>query len=113
MGELKPYSLRRSHIKVSLRAIKLIKEKRSRKLKGSTCADGRPHRCYITKEDTSSSTIFLEALFASIINDAHEERDVVNFYVPGAYLNTDMLEDKFILLKIEGEFVDIMCEVNP
>ena len=32
---------------------------------------------------------------------------------PGAYLNADMPEDKFILLNIEGEFVDIMCEVNP
>ena len=35
------------------------------------------------------------------------------FDVPGAYLNADMPEDKFILLKIEGECVDIMCEVNP
>ena len=35
------------------------------------------------------------------------------FNVPGAYLNSDIPEDKFILLNIEGEFVDIMCEVNP
>ena len=35
------------------------------------------------------------------------------FDVPGAYLNADMLEDKFVLLKLEDEFVDIMCEVNP
>ena len=34
------------------------------------------------------------------------------FYVPGAYLNADIIEDKYILLKIEGEFVDIVCEVN-
>ena len=43
----------------------------------------------------------------------HEGRDVAIFDVPAAYLNEDMLEDKFILLKIEVEFVDIMCEVNP
>ena len=35
------------------------------------------------------------------------------FDVPRAYLNADITEDKFILLKIEGYFVDIMCEVNP
>ena len=35
------------------------------------------------------------------------------FDVPGAYLNTDMLDKKVILLNIEGGFVDIMCEVNP
>ena len=33
--------------------------------------------------------------------------------VPGAYLNAEIPEDKFILLKIERYFVDIMCEVNP
>ena len=32
---------------------------------------------------------------------------------PGAYLNADITEDKSILLKNEGEFVEIMCEVNP
>ena len=35
------------------------------------------------------------------------------FYAPGEYLNSGTPEDKFILLNIEGEFVDIMCEVNP
>ena len=35
------------------------------------------------------------------------------FYVPGAYLNYEIPEDKFILLNIDGEFVDIMWEVNP
>ena len=35
------------------------------------------------------------------------------FDVPGSYLNADIPEDKFILLNIEEESVDIMCEVNP
>ena len=35
------------------------------------------------------------------------------FDVPGAYLNVDTPEDKFILTNIEGKFVDIMCQVNP
>ena len=35
------------------------------------------------------------------------------FDVPVSYLNTDTPKEKFIILKIEGDFVDIMCEVNP
>ena len=45
--------------------------------------------------------------------DAQEVRGVVIFDVPGAYLNTDMPEYEFIFLKIKGEFVDCICEVNP
>ena len=97
----------------SLRAINLIKETRSWKLKGNTCLDGRPQRCYITKEDASLAIISLEALFTSLIIDAREGRDVAIYDVSGAYLNADIPEDKVILLNIEGEFVDIMCKVNP
>ena len=73
----------------------------------------KPQGCYITKEDASSPTISLEYLFAILVINAHEGRNVVIFDVPRAYLNEDMPEDKFILLNVEGEFVDIMCEVNP
>ena len=51
--------------------------------------------------------------FTGLIINAHEGRDVANFDVPGEYLNVDNPEVKFVLLKIEGEFLDIMCEVNP
>ena len=40
MGTLNPDSHTRSQKKIALRAINLIKEKRGRKLKGRTCADG-------------------------------------------------------------------------
>ena len=35
------------------------------------------------------------------------------FDVPGAYLNADIPDDKFIPFNIEGGFGDIMCEVKP
>ena len=38
---------------------------------------------------------------------------MVFFEISGAYLNNDMPEYKFVLLKLEDDFVDIMCEVNP
>ena len=44
MGALNPDSLTRSQKNGALRAINSIKEKRSGKLKGRTCVDGRPQR---------------------------------------------------------------------
>ena len=76
MGALNPHSLKKLQKKKSLRAIKLIKEKRSRKLKGKRCADGHPQRRYKTKEDASLPKISLEALFTSLIIDAHEGRGI-------------------------------------
>ena len=51
----------------------------------------------------------MEAFFTILIIDSHGGRDVVIFDIPV----TDMPEAKFILLNIEGELMDIMCEVNP
>ena len=76
MGALNHDILTISQKKGSLRVINFMKEKRSGKLKGRTCSYGRPQRCYITKEDTSPLTIYLEYLFTSLIIDAYEGRAV-------------------------------------
>ena len=57
--------------------------------------------------------IYLEALFTSLIIDAHKGRYVGIFDIAGTYLNADTPEEKIILLNIESEFVYIMCKVNP
>ncbi len=101
------------NMKNALRAINLIKEKRCGKIKGRTCADGRPHRTIIPREEAKSPTLSLEALIATLVIDAKEDRDVATFDVPGAYLHADLPKNKFVLMKFEDEFVDIMCEVNP
>ena len=44
--------------------------------------------CYITKEEVSSPTIYLEDLLTRLIIDAHKEIDVVIFDVLGAYFST-------------------------
>ena len=43
--------------------------------------------------------------------DAIEGRDVATADIVGAYLNADMLD--FVLMKLVGDAVDILCEVNP
>ena len=94
----------------ALRAISLIKEKRCGTIKGRTCADGRPQRNLYPKEETASPTVSTEALLLSLMIDAKEGRDVATADVAGAFLNADM--DDFVIMKLEGKFVDTMCSVN-
>jgi len=55
-------TLTREQKKAALRAINLIKEKRSGVLKGRTCADGSVQRTMYTKEETASPTVSTDAL---------------------------------------------------
>ena len=64
-----------------------------------------------TKEETTSPTVSTDALMISLMIDAKERRDVATDDVEGAYLHVDM--EDFVLLKLVGEAVDIMCQVNP
>ena len=61
----------------------------------------------------ASPTVSLEGLLATLVIDAKEGRKVNTFDVPGAFLQAPMPEGKNVLLKMKGEFVDIMCRVNP
>ena len=64
-------------------------------------------------ETVYSPTCATEALFATLIIDGMEKRDVAIFDVPGAFLQTEMPERKNVIMTIRNEFVDILCEVNP
>ena len=95
----------------ALHAVNLIKEKRSGKLKGRTCANGRSQRAHYTKEETLSPTVSTDALILSLMINAKEGRDVATADVEGEYFHADM--EHFVILKLAGEAVDIMCQVNP
>ena len=101
----------------ALRAINIIKEKRNGTLKGRTCADGSSQRQYLKQDESvASPTASLESILTTLLIDAHEGRDVAIFDVPGAYLQADLNagDDKErVILKLTGDFVDIMCQVNP
>ena len=88
----------------------MVKEKRDGKIKGRACADGRKQRRYINRDDVSSPTVQLESLMISLLIDTHEQREVATADVIGAYLLANM--DDFVLVKINGTAVDIMCKVN-
>ena len=112
-GTIDPDKLTLIQKQRALRAINLIKEKRCGRVRGRTCADGRSQRAYVPREEAASPTVSTEALLATLLIDAKEQRDVAVFDVPSAYLHADMPAHKFVVLKIEGDFVDIMCDVNP
>ena len=87
-----------------LRAINLIKEKRCGQIKGRTVADGSQQRKYVSRDETTSPTMSLQALFATLIIDVQEGRKVQAFDVPGAYLHAEIPKDEKIYMKFEGDF---------
>ena len=95
----------------ALRIINLIKEKRNGRLKGRSVADGRPQRAFYTKDETSSPTATPESVLLTALIDAVEDRHVVVADVTGAYLNANM--DNFVLIRLSGDDVDMMCKANP
>ena len=112
-GSLDPDSLSHEEKRKALRAINLIKQKRCGKIKARTCADGRPQRSYVPRDEAASPTVSMEALLTTLAIDAKEKRDVAVFDVPSAYLHAEMPASKKVLIKLEDKFVDIMCQVNP
>jgi hypothetical protein len=71
--------------KRALRAITLVKEKRSGKIKGRTVVDGRGQRVYIDPDDARSPTVCTESLLISMAMDGKEKRDVATCDIEGAY----------------------------
>ena len=95
----------------ALRCINVIKQKRCGKIKGRTCADGRPQRDLYDKTETSSPTASSDAILLTLVIDALERRDVATADVAGAYLNANM--EDYVLMRLTGDDVSLMCDVNP
>ena len=91
--------------------INLIKEKRNGCLKGRSVADSCPQRELYTKDETSSPTATPESVLLTALIDAVEDQHIAVADVTGAYLNADM--DDFVLIRLLGDDVDMMCNANP
>lgn len=72
-----------------LEYLMFLKEKRSGKVKGRGCADGRKQRLWTDRADSTSPTVSLTSLFVTGTIDAKERRCVAIVDVPGAFLQTD------------------------
>ena len=97
----------------ALDAVNLIEQKRDNRLKGRTCANGSKQRYYLDEfESVASPTVGLESLMTTLMIGAYEGRKTISFDIPGAFLQAEMSEEKLVLLKMKGRFVDMMCDIN-
>ena len=69
-----------------------LKKKWCGTIKGHGCADRQKQRAYITKEESTSPTISMEAMFLTAIVEAWDYRKVAVLDVLGAFMQVDMDE---------------------
>ena len=89
-----------------------VKQKRSGKLKGRTCADGRPMRATTKPEDAASPTAFLESILLTSVIKAEERRDVMMVDTPNAFIQTELEQNpgqKKIVMKSKGAVAKMMA----
>ena len=106
----KASSLTPSQRKAALQYLMFLKEKRCGKVKAQGCVDGRKQKLYKTKEETSSPTMNVEALFITCIIDALEGREVMTCDIPGAFMQSEM--DELVHMKLEGEIALLLILVE-
>ena len=82
----KASSLSSSQWKAALQYLMLLKEKRCGKVKAWGCADGHKQQLYKSKDETSSPTMNVEALFITCLIDAMERREVMTCNIAGAFM---------------------------
>jgi len=104
-------SLNKEERSKALASLMFLKEKRDKTVKARMCADGRKQRGDWTKQESTSPTVATESVFITAVVDAHEERDVACYDIPGAFLHADSDEDITMILK--GRLAELMVQVAP
>jgi hypothetical protein len=100
--------------KTVLESHMFLKQKRDGKIKGRTVAGGNKQRDFISKEDSSSPTVSIEAVLLSCIIDAEEGRDVAVIDIPNAFIQTRIEDEKdMAIIKIRGVLMDMLLEIAP
>ena len=94
-----PSEITREMRKKAIASLMFLKEKINEDVKVRTCANGSKQRTYIKKEDATSPTACMEAVFLTALIEAYEERAVVMFDIPGAFLHTEIDEDFITVLE--------------
>ena len=110
---LKPSEVNKEVWSKALSYLMFLKRKRTGDVKARGCADGRPQREYISKDESSSPTVSIYALMASCLMDAIDERKVVTCDIPGAFLQADWPAGDDCFLKFENVMVDMICQIDP
>jgi hypothetical protein len=88
-----------------LNYLMFLKQKRSGRIKGRGCADGRKQRLCKTKEKTSVPTVATESPFLSCTIVGKEGRTAVTSDIPGAFMQTDV--DEVTHVRLEGPLASL------
>ena len=104
-------SLTYAEKKKALEYLMFLKEKRTGKIKGRGCADGRKQRVYTAKEEASSPTVSIESIMLTSVIDALEGRHVATADIPGAFMQADM--DEVVHMRLAGKMVELLLRIAP
>jgi hypothetical protein len=104
-------TMTREEKRAALNYLMFLKKKRSGRIKGRGCADGRKQRVHTKKEDASSPTVSIEAVMLSCVIDAEEGRDVAIIDIPGAFMQVDM--DELVHMRLDGRMAELLVRIDP
>ena len=104
-------ALTKQQKKAALKYLMFLKQKRCGRIKGRGCADGCKQWLYKMKEETSSPTITIKALFLTCLVDAMEDRYVITCNIPKAFMQADI--NKLTHVKLEGKLAQILIWIDP
>jgi hypothetical protein len=110
MSGCNAHELSKEQKQKALQYLMFLKEKRGGQIKGRGCADGRKQRLWKTKEETTSPTVCIEALYISCMIDAMEHCDITTLHIPGAFMQASI--DEEVHVKFDKELVDLLCQVD-
>eukprot|EP00957_Ditylum_brightwellii_P184533 14054952-Ditylum_brightwellii.AAC.1 len=113
ISPIDPKTLTKKDRRQALETVNLIKEKWCRKIKGRACANDSRQQEFLKEDElVTPPTCALEYLLSMLIIDADERQDVGVYNISRAFLQSDIPNNKLLLMVIRGQFVDITCEVN-
>jgi hypothetical protein len=69
-------------------------EKQCGTVKGRMVYNGEPTREWLSREDSASPTAALKSIMLTAVIDAHEERSVMTYDIPNAFIQALMPEVK-------------------
>jgi len=95
----------------ALHYLVFLTKKRCGRIKGQGCADGRKQIAHMSKEDSSSPTVAIEALMLLCVIDIKEYRDVATVDIPGAFMQADM--DEKVHMRLEGKMAELLVRCEP
>jgi hypothetical protein len=85
-------------------ALMVLGEKRDGTIKGRMVYNGKPTREWLSREDSVSPTAALESIMLTALVDANEERGVMTYDIPNAFIQALMPKvepgDERVMIKI-------------